>query len=126
MVEKNEPEPTIESQLTLPEQVQPTEPEPPAEELQLAPPAHSLIPHVPTPEAPTAPIPPDNLPPSSAHNRSGWLFASGLGMLLIFLVLISIGYVSGFLDELTALLLAGLVATLLVVAIILLSTRRRR
>ncbi len=55
----------------------------------------------------------------------GWRLALGLGLLLILVLAISIGFVQGFLDELTTLALAGVVFALLII-IFLYSTWRYR
>jgi hypothetical protein len=57
-------------------------------------------------------------------SRINWFMLGGLGLLLVVVLIISLGYVEGWLDELGTLLLAGLVFALLVVIFFLFNRRR--
>ena len=57
-------------------------------------------------------------------SRTNWFMLGGLGLLLVLVLAISLGYVEGWLDELSTMLLAGLVFALLVVIFFLFNRRR--
>ena len=59
-----------------------------------------------------------------AINLPGWLTLGGLGLLLVLVVAISLGFVEGWLDELFTMVLAGLIFAFLL-AIFFLYSRRR-
>ena len=57
-------------------------------------------------------------------NRTNWFMLGGLGLLLVVVLAISLGYVEGWLDELSTMLLAGLVLALLVIIFFFFNRRR--
>jgi len=87
----------------------------------------------------TAPVQsPYQLPPSTderaitssemseldATSRTNWPMLGGLAILLVLVLAVSLGFVEGWLDELSTMLLAGLIFALLVLVFFLFSRRR--